>query len=245
MEILNKYYFIFLVLTLSACSKGDSGCFTREGDIVTESREVTSPFTSIAIYDNAELTLIQGPVAKIEVTGGEKLISSYITEIDGGQLLIENSTVCKWTRDLSTPFKVSVTVPSLDSILFRGYGNINGIGTFQIDSLTIDVKNAYGDLNLELEGERLNLIYHTGATNSVFKGNVNYVYAFSRSQAIIDMSELHVVDAFYVCSGMGDFKVNTTDYMKVKLDYTGNIYYDNDPEIYIESHLGSGQLIHQ
>jgi hypothetical protein len=39
-------------------------------------------------------------------------------------------------------------------------------------------------------------------------------------------------------------RVNTTNYIKVKLDLTGDIYYTNNPEIYLESQRGSGKMIH-
>lgn len=245
MAVLKKYTLLFFVfISIIACNKDvDSGCFTRVGDLITEEREIDGNFSSLAIYDNAVVNIKIGPEIKVVVRGGEKLISSYTTQVEGNKLVLENKTICKWSRNLSTPFEVTITMPEIDSILYYGYGALKSVEQLEMDDLNISVFEGSGKIDLDLKVDSLALVLNTGVVNPTIKGSANYVYAYCVSQSIVDMSDFNVTRGYYVCSGTGDFRINTSDYIKVKLDLTGNLYYTNDPEIYVESQEGSGQLI--
>lgn len=245
MEILRYILILFVSILLVGCNKDDgSGCFTSVGDIITEKRFFDAPFNSIELNDNATLTIKQDSVFSVYVTGGNNLIESYVTTIQENFLVISNNTNCDFLRDLSTPFNVTVTMPELDSILFNGYGDIYTDGIFEIDTFRLITTNGVGNIFLDMNGDKVELVQQTGAGNVTMTGSVDYTYVYSTSYAIVDLSNLNCNSGFYVNSGTGDFTINTTEYMKVKLQLSGNIYYTNDPEIYIETYTGSGQLIH-
>ena len=214
------------------------------GDIVSEERIFDSPFNTLDIRDNATVTIKQGPEFKAIVKGGANLIESYTTTVEGAKLVIQNKTVCKWLRDQSTPYEVHITMPEIDTILFSGYGNIYSDGILDVDTFKIITSDGVGDIELAFSGSYLYLIQQTGATNVKLTGSFDYVYCYSTSYSIIDLEELVCQRGFYTNGGTGDFKISTTDYIKVQLNLTGNIYYTNDPEVFIESNPGSGQLIH-
>ena len=227
------------------CNKDDgSGCFTQVGDIISEERTVEADFNSIVINDNAVVYIKQGNEYKIEVRGGSKLMQSYITRFENSRLIIENKTICKWIRDQNTPFEVNVSVPHLDSIIFYGYGDIYGDGVIEVDDFVFMTRDGVGDVTMDLIGENLRLIMHTGATNVNLKGSFNYTYAYSTSYSILNLEELYVDSGFYVNGGTGNFIVNTKNYIKAQLNLTGNIYYNQEPFIYVETQLGSGEMIH-
>jgi len=246
MEVLTRHKYLFLLLILIiGCSKDDgSGCFTRQGNIVTIERILEGNVNTLEIRDNAVVTIKQGPEFKALVRGGENLLDSYKTRVEGDRLIIENLTSCDWTRDLGTPFEVTVILPSLRSIYYTGYGALYSDGPFNVDTLLIDVTQGVGEYNLELYGDKLELVHHTGATNATLKGSFDYVYCYSTSQSIFDMEDLIVNSGFYANGGTGNMTINTSEYIKIQLNLTGNIFYTQDPEIYIETHIGSGQLIH-
>jgi len=232
-------------LCVLGCSKGDgSDCITSAGDIITEERVFDTPFTSIKLLDNATLTIKQDSVYSAVVTGGNNLIESYTTQIEGNMLVISNNTKCDFLRDLSTPYEVTVTMPELDSILFNGYGNMYTDGIIEVDTFRLVTTNGVGNIFLNMNGTRIELVQQTGAGNVSMTGTVDYTYVYSTSYAIVDLKDLHSTEGFYVNGGTGDFTINTTDYIKIKLEFSGDIYYTNDPEIYIETNTGSGQLIH-
>lgn len=244
MALLKNISIIFLLSLLYSCNKDNgSGCVTRIGDIITEERNFSESFNTLDIRDNAKVTIKEGPEYKAMVRGGSNLMESYSTTVEANKLVIENKAICQWLRDQNTPFEVYITMPQIDTILYSGYGDISSDGLLEVDTFLFDTKNGVGNVDMEISGNSLQLIQHTGATNIHFKGNFDYVYTYSTSYSIIDLSELSVSSAFFVNKGTGDFKVSCSDYMKVQIDLTGNIYYDQDPEIFIESHLGSGQLI--
>ena len=245
MALLRTISIIFIITLCYSCNKDNgSGCVTRVGDIVTEERSFTEAFNTLDIRDNARVIIKEGPEYKAIVRGGANLMESYTTTVEGYKLVIENKTVCQWLRDQNTPFEVYITMPQIDSILFSGYGDISSDGVLEVDTFLFDSKNAVGNVDITFSGNYLKLIQHTGATNIHFTGSFDYAYVYSTSYSIIDLSKLSLNDAFLTNEGTGDFKVSCADYMKVKIDLTGNIYYDQDPEIFVESHLGSGQLIH-
>ena len=245
MEILKKITFILLSCSLLfACKKDDaSGCFTREGDIITEERLFDASFNTIELYHDAKVFVQQGNESKAVVKGGNKLIGSYKTRVEGHKLIIENLTTCKWTRNLQTPFEVYITMPEFDTLYYLGYGEFHLQNDFQTDTVWVETTDGLGDIYLHSSGKRLNLIQHSGAANLHVKGSYDFVYAYSRSMSIIDMKETVVPEAFYANFGVGDYHVAASEYFKAILDQSGNIYYTGDPEIYVESQLGSGQLI--
>lgn len=245
MALLRIISLLFIAFLLHSCNKDNaSGCITKVGDIIIEERSFSQAFNTLDIRDNAKVTIKEGPEYKAIVRGGANLMESYTTTVEGYKLVIENKAVCQWLRDQNTPYEVYITMPQIDSILYSGYGDISSDGILEVDTFLFDTKNAVGNVDMEFSGDYLELIQHTGATNIHFKGSFDYVYTYSSSYSIINLSELSVIEAFFVNKGTGDFKVSCSDYMKVKIDLTGNIYYDQDPEILVESHLGSGQLIH-
>lgn len=236
---------ILVFIAFCGCNKDDgSGCLTNVGDIVSEERHFESPFNTLDIRDNATVTIKEGPEYKVIVKGGANLINSYTTTIDGYKLVIENQTSCQWMRDQDTPYDVYITMPEIDSILYSGYGNIYSDGVLEVDTFKIITSDGVGDIELAFSGSYLYLIQQTGATNVKLTGSFDYVYCYSTSYSIIDLEELVCPRGFYTNGGTGDFRISTTDYIKVQLNLTGNIYYTNDPEIFIEMHSGSGQLIH-
>lgn len=232
-------------MAFCGCNKDNgSACLTKPGDIVSEERLIESPFNTLDIRDNATVTIKEGPEYKVVVKGGSNLIDSYTTTVEGYKLVIENKTACQWIRDQDTPYEVSITMPEIDSILFSGYGNIYSDGVLEVDTFKIETKDGVGNIELAFSGNALYLIQHTGASNVKLTGTFDYVFAYSASYSIIDLQDLISYSGLYKNGGTGDFTINTSDYIRVELNLTGNIYYTNDPEIFISSHIGSGQLIH-
>ena len=245
MAILRYIIAILILTSFNACNKDNgSGCLTSVGDLVYEERNFDTPFNALSINDNATVIIKQGPEYKAVVRGGSNLMESYKTSIENNILVIENKTICSWARDLDTPYEVYITMPEIDSILLYGYGDLYSDGLFVVDEFILDATDAVGDVELEMEGNSIDLIQRTGATNLSIKGKFDYTYVYCTSYSIIDLSELESNSGFYVNAGTGNMWINTEDYIKVKLELSGNIYYTNDPEIYIETHTGSGQLIH-
>lgn len=245
MAILRYILVLFLSLLFVSCNKDNGrGCFTSVGDIITDKRVFDTPFNSIQLFDNATLTIKQDSVYSAYVTGGNNLIESYSTVVEGNMLVITNNTNCDFLRDLDTPFDVTVTMPILDSILFNGYGDIYTDGIFEVDTFRLVTTNGVGNIYLDMNGTRIELVQQTGAGNVTMSGTVDYTYVYSTSYAIVDLKNLNSTEGFYVNGGTGDFTINTSDYIKIKIELSGDIYYTNDPEIYIETYTGSGQLIH-
>lgn len=247
MAVLNRYsIYLILFVIVSSCNKDrGSGCFTREGDEVIVERQLGGNFKTLEIYDNAVVTIKQGSEYKAIVKGGEKLIDSYKTTVENGHLIIENRTICNWTRDLSTAFEVTVIMPEIDSILYFGFGEINTYGQILVDSLYIESRNGYGYINMDVDGQNMELIIHYGGgVNIEMRGSMDKVLNYTTAHSIINMSQLEATRGWYICRGTGDITINTSEYIKVELDLTGNIYYTKDPEVYIKSQTGSGKLIH-
>lgn len=244
MAILRYSIFIVAIL-ISGCNKDNgSGCFTSVGDMTIEERTFEAPFTSIRMMDNATVTIKQGAEYSAVVRGGSNLIESYKTTVVGSTLVLENKTVCDWLRDQSTTFEVLVTMPQIDSVEFNGFGDLYTEGNIAIDTFKLTTESGVGDVHLNMTGEQLYLILPTGAVNIWMEGNIQHIYTYSTSYSIIDLENLIASAGFFVNGGTGDFKVNTSEYLKVKLELTGDIYYTNDPETNIETQTGSGQLIH-
>lgn len=245
MAILRFSIFYIVILLTLGCNKDDgNACFTSVGDMTIQERSFSQAFSSIRMLDNATVTLRQGPEYSAVVRGGSNLIDSYKTTVEGSTLVLENETNCDWIRDQSTPFEVLVTMPEIDSVEFNGYGDLYTEGLFEVNNFKLTTSSSVGDIHLNMNGDDIYLILATGAANIWMEGTLDYIYVYSTSYSILDLEKLDAQNGYFINGGTGDFKVNVHDYLKVKLDLTGDIYYTNEPEVYIESQMGSGQLIH-
>jgi len=239
---------IWLILSLSlvACDKESApDCFQKAGQTVTETREL-SKFTEIHVRDFfTQITLVQAPDYKVEVTGGENLLGDIFTESDAnGVLTLRNDNGCNFVRSFKNKLEIKVYCPQLLSIkLFEGAGDFHIPGPFVIDSLSIEGHDFVGTLDGRFMGRVINAELHAGLGDLQLAGEVDDLYLYNLGYGFVDSRPMTSVRAFANNGSTNRMWLSNPDYLFAAITGSGNIYVVGQPTSYDTMLTGTGQLI--
>lgn len=243
---MRKKIFIGIVLLFvlnSSCKKGGiTDCFKGTGEIITESR-TAGGVSFIHLSNNVNLILSQDSTPFVKVQAGEKIIESVKTEWEGSKLYIRNENTCNWVRSYMKDINVYVGVSSLDSIEYRGSGNITSTNTIVNDSIKIDIREGSGSIIMDINVGKSELYFHYGSCDLHMSGYSGVTYIYAASYGPFYCEDLLSTYTYITNKGTNDCYINVTKELFAKIEYMGNIYYYGNPEIVEKTITGSGQLI--
>jgi len=229
---------------ITSCKKNTIGdCFFSTGEISTEARTIGS-FNSIILKDNVNLILTKASTPSVSVEAGSNLLSGIITEIsDDSVLQIRNDNQCNWIRNFESPINVYVNYVDIDTIEYRSIGNISTTNSLKTDTLWLEVHEGAGEINLNLNVDRLYCALHYGTADIILSGNCQVAYAYSASFGFINMTNLESTFVFMNNRSSNDIYVNVNHQLGATIENVGNIYYTGNPSIVTLDGSGPGQLI--
>ncbi len=235
--------FIFLFAVISSCKKGDiTNCFKGTGEITTEIRAI-GEVSFIHLSNNVNLILTQDSTPFIRVEAGEKIINSIITEWKENRLYIRNENGCNWVRSYLKDINVYVGVQSIDSIEYRGSGNIISTNTIINDSIKIDIREGSGSIRMDLNVGKSELYLHYGSCDLHMTGFSGVTHIYAASYGPFFCQDLYSKFIYITNKGTNDCYINVSEELYAKIEYMGNIYYYGNPESVATELTGSGQLI--
>lgn len=240
-----KYFtYLIVIAFFISCKKENMGdCFKSTGPIKTETRSI-SPFTKIITNDNINLFIKQGPNLVLEVSGGENLLEFIKTKVVLNTLNISNQNKCNWVRSFKKEINITITLPELNEIEYYGSGDITFLNQFKTDEFYLNMFNASGKADLNLNGSLIELKIHTGPSDIKATGITDNIVLYNNGNGILDADNLQAKDALAITANTGELKVNATDFIKAEIRSRGDIILNGDPEIEL-SNTGSGELIRQ
>ena len=222
------------------CTK--SRCWKSSGHHTTESRFLDA-FESLHIEGKVDVRIVQDTLHLITVHAGRNVIPHITSEVIDGTLYLSNDNSCNFLRKADKSIFVTLFVPSLHTIDFRGSGNVTSITPFVCDSMRIDLNDASGTLNLNIEAGWSHSKIHTGPGDVTLRGSSNNHFAYSTGNGFIDCSELESPIASAVNRGTGDISVFASEILSAEISHTGWVKYTGNPATIHHTLTGSGQLI--
>ena len=241
-------------LLLMGCTK--SRCWKSAGSLGSEKREMPY-FESLYIEDDVDVRIVQDsphlvdpdlPITTehmVTVHAGEHLREHIITEVIDGTLHISNNNTCNFLRSYEQSMSVTVFVPYLHTIDFRGSGKVINTEFLQCDSMRIDLNDASGDLILHFDADWSHCKIHTGPGNVTLRGSTGNHFAYSTGNGFIDCSQLRTPIASAVNFGTGDISVFASEILSAEISHTGWVKYSGNPDTVHSKVTGSGLLIQQ
>jgi hypothetical protein len=231
-----------LITSFSSCKKGHRlDCFKGNGSEITEVRN-PGKFRMISVNDKIEVTIVQGPECKVEVTAGEHIMKNITTEIRGDSILVmENTSRCNFVRGYKKKVHIKVTMPYVSWIGNYSVSSIKMAPNFVQDSLLF-VRNEnsgdtyiYGDFKTITTSSHGNGdIYLTGTAKylNVYMFGTNFTHSenFTVSE-VLNISTLSVGDAY--------INLNTTKRLEYYIWKSGSINYLGTPLAIVN--LGEGE----
>lgn len=235
----NVCYILLLVFILQACKKEQmNDCFTKTGIIQSEIRELEA-FDTIHINRRLEITLIEDTVNFVKVTGGEKLIPQFITEVKNGALTLKNDNRCNFMRTYKVPVQMEVHFTQLRKVISYGSSTISCPDTLHQPELTFEFWDSASDLSLLIDNNRLEIIQNTGASDVIVKGRTYDLSVYMASLGFGDYDELLCHNVYVQTLSSANCRVYADSTFYFKVNGNGNIYYKGPGEvIYLERSSG-------
>ncbi len=226
-----------------SCQKGViSDCKFSSGKLKTEFRYL-GDFNNLLLNDNVNVILQKSDSSGVRVETGENLIQGIMTTVnDHGLLEISNHNTCEWARNYNNLLNVYVYYNNIDSISYRSIGNITNIDTLRADSLNIDVFEGAGDIDLDINVDKLFCAIHNGTADIHLSGFAGLSYVYSASYGLIDNSNLYCNTIYANSRSSNNVFLNANNILEVKIESIGDIYYRGDPVNIKLDRLGSGNL---
>ena len=220
-----------LLLVHLSCQKEGAGCFKGAGEVVIEERE-GGDIRYIEIFDDPDVILNQKSAdKKILVETGENLLGGIITEISGNALTIRNVNTCNWMRNFDVPIKVYVDVSSLDSIVYRGTGDVITSNSLVNDSIQVDIWEGSGRIDLNVEVFKSKFYIHEGTADLYLSGSCWINFLSSKAYGPADLSQYTTQFTYMYSSSPNNCIVRSVQLLAVTIENTGNVYYLGDPRI--------------
>jgi Putative auto-transporter adhesin, head GIN domain len=187
-----------LLLSLGACRKPDNS------PMATEERQVAG-FQSIELRGAAEMAVQVGPAHSLRITASSNNLAKFTSEVQGDKLVLETHN--RLFEPQLGKVVVHVTLPSLDSMVISGAGDVKVIDVAS-DSLTLALNGA---ANVEANGKATNLaVSMNGAGN-------------------MDLTRLEAGSATVAVNGAGSMDVNATGSLNATVNGVGSINYYGKP----------------
>lgn len=246
--MIRSFLYFFLSLLFISCKKENAGdCFKGNGKEITELRQ-PGTFTKIDMNDKIDVTVVQGPEIKVEVTAGERIIKNIFTKVEDGILKIQNTNKCNFVRGYKRRTHVKITLPYCYSVLNNGVATLTIDEGFVQDSIRVRAESS-GDIHLN--GKYDYVKAHSNGNGDVYlEGKCKALTVFINGTNFLRAENFVITDQVFVQTlSKGDCFFNIDQLNK--FDYIiydkGNIYYKGTP-VTISGFMekeASGQLIKQ
>jgi hypothetical protein len=229
---------IFIVFLFNSCQKD---CFFATGQETSEERSVED-FYYIQLWDNIDLELTFDTINKLQLVAGENILDNIETTTENGVLRISNQNRCNWLRSYSKPIRVELRLKRIYELEVHGTGNIVCTNTLKADSLMLNIWDAAGKIDLNIDTKKSTIRYHIGIAEVYYSGKTRLSYVSSNSFGPVDARNLQSEQTYISTIGSNNNYVWATEILEATIGASGNIYYKENPRILRTFIKGSGEV---
>lgn len=231
------------------------------GEIVSEKRELPA-FTGININNDADVAVTYGTAQSVEISTDDNILPLITMQVSNGVLKIDS----KESYSTSHGVKVTITVPTLESIEIDGSGDvvvqnaqlenlpvtnfridIDGSGNVQIPSMnaatiSMDIEGS-GNVQIpSLEATNVSVEVE-GSGDISIAGNGGTLTVELEGSGNIKAEEFQTLNSIVKVEGSGDVRVNATESLDAHISGSGDVYYRGNPRAVKTGVTGSGDFI--
>jgi Putative auto-transporter adhesin, head GIN domain len=214
--------FIGVMLIFQACSyidSGNGGGVRGEGNIITESRQV-SGFKGVELAASGDVLIEKGSAFKVTVETQKNIAEILVTEVEGNVLKIYFKN--NWGNVHYDKLIVHIEMPELEKLDLSGSGLIR-------------TENAF-------EGDKLDMFLGGSGNIEVKQANYKNIDAQISGSGDIELAG-NAVNAEYEVSGSGGINSKDLKAKKVQAEITGSGGIDCFAETELEANItGSGNI---
>ena len=229
-----------MLLSASACQKEGAGCFESRGDQSSERRGLEQ-FNDLRVGGRINVILVQDTLNFAIINFGQNGLDGIETNWSDGELSIEETNTCNWTRKVNPLPKVELHFSTFKNLYTKSAAEVSFQNAFEADSLNIEINDAAGSVFVKVNCQFLSIIGHTGATDVTAEGNADEIYIYNASYAPINTELLTTRIASVHNNSSGDTYVRATERLNTTIEEDGDIYIYGGATIR-GTQTGSGQV---
>ncbi|MCL5129694.1 head GIN domain-containing protein [Algibacter sp. L4_22] len=206
------------------------------GNLQTETRTVTKPFSTIKATEGLDVYLTQSDNESIIVETDENLQELILTEVEDGVLKIHTKE--NIGRCISK--KVTVSFKDISSIIATSGSDVTSTNTLTVEEL--DLKTTSGsDMTLNVNSTILSCKATSGSDLNI-SGKTEKFNAEATSGSDIEAKELITQYSNVKATSGADISVNTEKILVAKATSGGDVKYYGNPEKVDKSNNSSGNI---
>lgn len=239
-----KTYFRFLVVTILIGGLFSS-CNAMNGSIKPSKNNITRDY-KVKDFNQIEATTV-GDIYYTQSTNGKTTVQIYGPDnfVNLIQVAVKNGTLLlsmdKYNQVKNGKLKITISSPDLNSINFKGVGDVNIEKGLNTTNLNVDSKGV-GDVKINNLTCNELTVNSTGVGDVKLKGNVQLATLFSKGVGDIEADELKANRVDASSKGVGDISCYATESLKASVKGVGSIQYKGNPAEKIFNKGGVGSI---
>ena len=206
------------------------------GEVTTEQRNISKPFTSIKATEGLDVYLTQSDNESISVEADDNLQDIIITEVIDGILKIhtkQNIGKCKSK-------KVMVRFKDVSSITATSGSDVFSTNTVTVKNLKLETTSG-SDMTLDVNTLTL-ICKSTSGSDLKLSGKTTKLTAEATSGSNIKAADLIAESSHVKATSGADITVNTSKELTAKATSGGDIKYFGNPEVVNKSDSSLGSI---
>ncbi|WP_088323071.1 head GIN domain-containing protein [Polaribacter tangerinus] len=223
-KTIHQFLIALLVTSVfSSCGADIFNGIRGNGNIVTEERKPSAPFSGIKVSAGIDLYITQGNKNKIIVEADENLQKLIKTSISDGILKIYTEENI-WK---SSARKVYVTLQELSLLKASSGSDVYSENTINTNEISISASSG-ADINISIAAENVSTSASSGSDIKISGNAINHATKAS-SGSSIDAYKLESKNVIARVSSGADINVTATEKIEANASSGGDIDFDGSP----------------
>ena len=233
---MNRSLFIVFLLALfvSSCKPAP----WTNGKPTTETRYFDEEISTIHVYHDINVILIEDDEFRIEVTTGENLMEKITSTVENGVLYLKNENIRNWIRSYDYPLEVKIYHNSINKVNYESWGDLKSEGYICQDTLNrfdLIIHHGSGNIDLKVNTKIMILYSYDGTAKATVEGSADYTDIYHNARNNIYAKDLVSKNARARVYYEGSVYVNAVNKLEALVDDFGSIYYNREVKILTDS----------
>lgn len=200
----------------------------------------TESYDGVTVAGNFYVTLVEGKEGSITLKGESNLLEELIVEVKNGTLRIETEDRVSLKPSRGMKIEITVPVEQINKVTLVGSGEIKNAFAMRSDRLSVKLAGS-GDIKLNLSTTELEATI-AGSGNIILNGRTTELKGSVAGSGSVDASRVEAQNANITIAGSGDYNVNCSGELKVRVSGSGNVNYTGKPDKIDTKVAGSGRV---
>lgn len=216
-----------------------SNTINGNGNLTTTTIQ-TSNYDGVSVAGNFYVTLVEGKEGSITLNGESNLLEEIVVEIKNGNLHIKPEDRVNLRPSRGMKIEITVPVEQISKVALAGSGEIKNAFDLKAENLEVKLAGS-GDIKLNVTAGELEATI-AGSGNIILNGRASELKGSIAGSGTVDAYRVQAENANITISGSGDYNINCTGELKVRVSGSGNVNYKGKPDKIDTKVAGSGKI---